>query len=82
MKRRSWWVSAAQFTGLGWYIAAAIVLPTLGGVWLDGKAGTSPLFLLGGLLFGVVLAFYGVYRMASGYLTGSSNSSQDEEADG
>lgn len=82
MKRRSWWVSAAQFTGLGWYIAAAIVLPTLGGVWLDDRAGTSPLFLLGGLLFGVVLAFYGVYRMASGYLTGGSHSSRDEEADG
>ena len=82
MKRRSWWVSAAQFTGLGWYIAAAIVLPTLGGVWLDGRAGTSPLFLLGGLLFGVVLAFYGVYRMASGYLTGGGDSGRDEEADG
>ncbi len=82
MKRRSWWVSAAQFTGLGWYIAAAIVLPTLAGVWLDDRAGTSPLFLLGGLLFGVVLAFYGVYRMASGYLTGSRDSSRDEEADG
>ena len=82
MKRRSWWVSAAQFTGLGWYIAAAIVLPTLAGVWLDGRAGTSPLFLLGGLLFGVVLAFYGVYRMASGYLTGGRDGSRGEEADG
>ncbi len=82
MKRRSWWVSAAQFTGLGWYIATAIVLPTLAGVWLDGRAGTSPLFLLGGLLFGVVLAFYGVYRMASGYLTGSRDSGRGEEADG
>ena len=79
MKRRSWWVSAAQFTGLGWYIAAAIVFPTLGGVWLDDRAGTSPLFLLGGLLFGVVLAFYGVYRMASGYLSGNSRRGEADE---
>ena len=78
MKRRSWWVSAAQFTGLGWYIATAIVLPTLAGVWLDDRTGTSPLFLLAGVLFGVVIAFYGVYRMASGYL---SSSSRREEAD-
>ena len=79
MKHRAWWVSAAQFTGIGWYIAAAIVLPTLAGAWLDGRAGTSPLFLLGGVLFGVVLAFYGVYRMASRYLTGSSRFEEEDD---
>jgi F0F1-type ATP synthase assembly protein I len=68
---------AAQFTGLGWYIAAAIVAPTLLGVWVDGKVGSAPLFLLLGLLLGVVVAFYGTYKMASGYLGGGSPEGRD-----
>lgn len=79
MRHRPWWVSAAQFTGIGWYIAVSIVLPTLAGAWLDDRAGTPPLFLLGGLLFGVVLAFYGVYRMASSYLVGGSRSEEEDD---
>ncbi len=74
MNGRPWWVSAAQFTGIGWYIAAAIVAPTLGGVWLDGKAGTAPLFLLIGLMSGVILAFYGTYRMAISFMAGEDDS--------
>ena len=71
MNGRAWWVTAAQFTGIGWYLAAAIVLPTLGGVWLDERAGTTPLFILLGILLGVTLAFYGTYRMVSSFLMGS-----------
>ena len=70
MNRRPWWVTAAQFTGIGWYLAAAIVLPTLGGVWLDDRAGTTPLFVLLGILLGVTLALYGTYRMVSSLLMG------------
>ena len=77
MRPRSWWVSAAQFTGLGWYIAAAVVVPTLLGVWIDKKTGWAPLFLLGGLLLGVIVAFYGTYKMASGYLSGGSPKDRD-----
>ena len=78
MKRRARWISAAQFTGLGWYMAVAIVLPTLAGVWLDDRVGTAPLFLLVGVLLGVILAFYGTYRMASTHLTGSQNSDRGQ----
>ena len=77
MRPRPWWTSTAQFIGIGWYIAAAILVPALGGVWVDGKAGTAPLFLLIGLLLGVAVAFYGTYRMASGFLAGSRNSDND-----
>lgn len=73
MRNHPWWASAAQFTGLGWYVAAAIVLPTLGGAWLDGRLGTSPLLLLAGVLLGAILAFYGVYRMAAGFLAGKGD---------
>lgn len=73
MSGRPWWASAAQFIGLGWYAAAAILLPTLGGAWLDGRLGTSPLFLLAGVLLGVALAFYGIHRMAAGFLSGKGD---------
>ena len=77
MTPRPWWYLAVQFTSIGWYIATAIVAPTLLGVWVDGKVGSEPLFLLIGLLLGVVVAFYGTYKMASGYL--SVGPSKDRE---
>jgi len=52
-----------QLLGVGWYVAAALILGLLGGRWLDNRLGTSPLLLLIGLCVGVALAFYGVYRM-------------------
>jgi F0F1-type ATP synthase assembly protein I len=78
MTPRKWWISTAQFMGIGWYIAAAIVAPTLLGVWVDGKVGTAPLFLLIGLLFGVVVGFYGTYKMAFGFVTGTRDSDKDQ----
>jgi F0F1-type ATP synthase assembly protein I len=81
MTPRPWWISAAQFTGMGWYIAAAIVAPTLLGVWVDGKVETAPLFLLAGLLLGVAAAFYGTYKMAFGFLTGTRDADADVEPD-
>jgi F0F1-type ATP synthase assembly protein I len=41
---------------------AAVVLYALGGWWLDGKLGTSPLFLLIGVGLGAVGGFLWVYR--------------------
>jgi F0F1-type ATP synthase assembly protein I len=79
MDGRHWWITAAQFTGLGWYIALAIVAPTLGGVWLDRRVGTTPLFLLLGVLLGVALAFYGTYRMSITYLSGPPSARPDDE---
>ncbi len=59
--------------GIGWYIALAIVAGTLAGHYLDKWVGTSPLFLLLGLLVGVFVAFYGTYRMVMTFLTGQAN---------
>jgi len=35
----------------------------LGGLWLDNKLNTQPLFIIIGLIFGFITAVYGVYRM-------------------
>ena len=57
------WIPALRLTGIGFYIAACILLGTFVGLWLDGKLNTEPLFMIGGLVVGLVIAIYGVYRM-------------------
>jgi F0F1-type ATP synthase assembly protein I len=54
------WIPALQVTGIGFYIAACIVGGSFAGWWLGGK---RPLYLIIGLLAGLVLAVYGAYRM-------------------
>ncbi len=56
-------VLAMRLLGLGWYIAASIVLGVGGGLLLDRWLETVPLFTLLGVLVGSVVAFYGMYRM-------------------
>jgi F0F1-type ATP synthase assembly protein I len=53
----------AQLIGIGWYFAVCIVLGVVGGVFLDRALGTAPLFTLLGLGLGLLIAFYGGYRM-------------------
>ncbi len=57
------WQAALNIIGIGWFIGLAILLGVLGGLWLDNKLSTQPLFILIGLLFGFIVAVYGVYRM-------------------
>ncbi len=48
---------------MGWFIGISILLGVLGGLWLDNKFGTKPLFVIIGLVLGLVVAGYGVYQM-------------------
>jgi F0F1-type ATP synthase assembly protein I len=57
------WIPALKVTGIGFYIATCIVGGTFAGLWIDGKLNTKPWFIIGGLLAGLVIAVYGVYRM-------------------
>jgi len=57
------WLLALRVAGLGWYVALCIVFGVVGGLWLDSKADTSPLFMLLGTILGVVVAFCGIYKM-------------------
>ena len=74
MKR---WVAALRLTGVGFYIAACILLGTLAGLWLDSKLNTRPLLMIGGLLAGLAVAIYGVYQMIRPLM----NNKQDKEKD-
>ncbi len=57
------WEAALRFIGVGWFIGISILGGVLGGLWLDNKFGTRPILVIVGLILGLVVAFYGVYRM-------------------
>ena len=48
---------------MGWFIGICIILGVVGGLWIDNKFNTSPVLVIVGLILGVIIAFYGVYRM-------------------
>ncbi len=73
---------AMQMVGLGWFVAVCIVIGVLAGLWLDGRFETSPIFLLGGTLLGVVTAFYGMYKLMAPFLQDSSQNRPDGKNEG
>jgi F0F1-type ATP synthase assembly protein I len=70
----------ARLIGIGWYFAVCIVVGVVGGLLLDQVAGSRPLLTLLGLLLGLVVAFYGGYRMLVETLViGQRHSKKDGE---
>ncbi len=57
------WVAALRLVGVGFFVGGSILLGVLGGQWLDNKLNSEPIWVIVGLLLGLVIAFYGVYRM-------------------
>lgn len=57
------WSAAFRLIGVGFYIGGSIVLGVVIGRWLDSKLNTEPILVIVGLVFGLLVAFYGVYRM-------------------
>lgn len=65
-----------RLVGVGWYVAICLLGGSLGGVWLDNRVGSSPLFILLGLGAGLAVAAFGTYRMLTAVL------SQDQDMKG
>ena len=57
------WLSALRLLGMGWFVSVSILLGVLGGRWIDEQLGTEPLLLVIGLIAGLFVAFYGIYRL-------------------
>lgn len=74
MKR---WETAVRLVGLGWYVGVSIFLGVAGGIWLDRKFNSSPFLVIVGLLLGIAVAFYGVYKMVLPNLN-SKNGGEDK----
>jgi ATP synthase protein I len=69
------WAAALRLTGIGFYIAACILIGVFAGLWLDGKLNTRPLFIILGLVIGLGVAVFGVYQMIRPLM----NNRQDKE---
>ncbi|MFC1892550.1 AtpZ/AtpI family protein [Chloroflexota bacterium] len=69
------WRLAMRLVGVGWYIGLCIFLGVWGGIWLDKWLDTKPLFVIAGLILGLTIAVYGVYRM----LIPAMSDNQDKE---
>jgi ATP synthase protein I len=54
---------AFRVLGASLYIGVSIFLGVTGGLWVDRKLDTQPVFILIGLILGLVVAFWGIYRM-------------------
>lgn len=59
------WEALGTLAGLGFTIAVPIAVFTIGGYYLDGYTHTKPLFVLLGLLLGLISGIYGAYRLVS-----------------
>lgn len=57
------WQAALNLIGVGWFVGVSLLLGVLGGLWLDSEFGSKPLFVIVGLILGIIVATYGVYRM-------------------
>ena len=78
MERR---LLALRLIGLGWYVAACIVIGVIGGVALDKWLGVEPLFTLLGTLLGTAVAFYGLFKMIQPLISPEQSSKPNDKPD-
>ena len=82
MRGTPWWALALRLTGLGWSVAACVVIGVVGGVVLDkliGTIETVPVFTLLGTVLGSVAAFWGVYKMVLPVLYGAKQQEMNKK---
>ncbi len=71
--------ASSEFIGYGMSFAASTLLFLLGGHWLDGKLGTSPLLALLGMFAGAAAGFWSLYSHVSGLRTRAADDDDGTE---
>ncbi len=66
-----------QLLGVGWYVVVCIIGGLFGGLWLDKAFETLPVFTIAGMIFGAVMAFYGIYKMLLPLLDNNQGTKQN-----
>ena len=54
---------------LGFSVVIPLILFILLGRFIDGKLGTSPIFLLAGIILSIFISSYGIYRAVTKYIS-------------
>ena len=60
------YAKAGAFINIGFQFAASIAVGRFGGLWIDGKLSTTPLFLIIGILLGIASGFHSIYKATTG----------------
>jgi F0F1-type ATP synthase assembly protein I len=63
----------ALFSEIGIIILVTTLAGALGGHWVDQQLGSTPLFILGGLLGGLAAGALAVYRLISRFLASTED---------
>ncbi|CAM3968828.1 AtpZ/AtpI family protein [Alkalicoccus chagannorensis] len=58
----------ALMTTISSYLIGAVLFGVFGGMWLDRYFDSSGLFTAAGVLLGVGMAFYGIYRAVQSFM--------------
>lgn len=66
---------------LGWTMLFSLLIPLLGGIWLDKKLATVPLFTVVGAVLGILAATLGVARMTVRTFSQISRENSGQEPD-
>lgn len=56
------------FTEIGFTLLVLTLLGALGGLWLDERLGTIPLFAMTGFFVGAGTGAFGIYKLVSRFL--------------
>jgi F0F1-type ATP synthase assembly protein I len=75
------WLPALSLLGVGFYIAASIILGTLGGRWLDGQLKTDTTWTIIGLVLGIIAAVFGTYRMFKPFIDSAKKTDNKKDKD-
>ena len=76
--KHSWQQSIREvgpYLDLGMRMALSLVVGVFGGLWLDRKIHTTPLFLIIGFFFGSIAGFWSIYRTI--YIKNQKNQDRD-----
>lgn len=65
-------VPALNLLGIGWFFAVSIAGGAIAGVLVDDWLGLAPVFTLIGLGIGLIVAFYGGYKLLIGFMGGNA----------
>lgn len=72
------WALALRLVGVGWFLAASVIIGIAAGLFLDKWLGTTVIFTLLGALLGITVAFYGLYQMVKPLMDFKDNGSDKE----
>ena len=72
------WAIALRLVGVGWFLAASVIIGIAAGLFLDKWLGTTVIFTLLGVLLGITVAFYGLYKMVKPLMDFKDNGSDKE----